>query len=76
MLACACSPLHAAGLCLPPACAHTHAPHHLPAARDGTQFCGEALNVRQGRKRSTYTGKELKKDIERFLETGLVSWLC
>jgi hypothetical protein len=47
-----------------------------PACRAApAQFCGEALNVRQGRKRATYTGKELKKDMERFLETGLVRCL-
>jgi hypothetical protein len=35
------------------------------------QFCGEAINARSGRKRATYTGKELKKDMEVFLQTGV-----
>lgn len=36
-----------------------------------TKFCGEAINSRSGRKRSTYTSKELRKDMEVFLETGV-----
>ena len=28
------------------------------------------MNVRSGRKRSTYTSKELRKDMEVFLQTG------
>jgi hypothetical protein len=35
------------------------------------QFCGEAISARSGRKRATYTGKELKKDMEVFLQTGV-----
>jgi hypothetical protein len=34
------------------------------------QFCGEAISARSGRKRTTYTSKELKKDMEVFLQTG------
>lgn len=36
-----------------------------------TKFCGEAINSRSGRKRATYTSKELKKDMEVFLQTGV-----
>lgn len=61
---------------------HAHAAvHHLgaqtvPSLLHSTlllllQFCGEAINARSGRKRATYTGKELKKDMEVFLQTGV-----
>lgn len=39
--------------------------------KGGTKFVGEAISQRSGRKHSTYTSKELKKDMEKFLETGV-----
>jgi hypothetical protein len=36
-----------------------------------TKFCGDAISVRSGRAKSTYTGKDLKKNMEKFLATGV-----
>lgn len=53
--------------------------------KGGTKFVGEAIAHRSGRKKSTYTNKELKKSMDKYLETGVhpdlqraqqVSWLC
>ncbi|CAD7698746.1 unnamed protein product [Ostreobium quekettii] len=38
--------------------------------KGGTRFVSEAIAQRTGRRRSTYTNKELQKDMEKFLETG------
>ena len=42
--------------------------HHTPAP---LQFDSTAISARSGRKRTTFTGKELKKDMEVFLQTGV-----
>jgi hypothetical protein len=39
--------------------------------KGGTRFVGEAIAHRSGRAKSTYTNKELKKNMEKFLETGV-----
>lgn len=36
-----------------------------------TRFVAEALGIRSGRRRSTYTNAELRKNMERFLQTGV-----
>lgn len=35
-----------------------------------TRFVSEALGVRSGRRRSTYTNAELRRNMQRFLDTG------
>jgi hypothetical protein len=39
--------------------------------KGGTRFVGEAIAHRSGRAKSSYTNKELKKNMEKFLETGV-----
>lgn len=36
-----------------------------------TRFVSEALGVRSGRRRSTYTNAELRRNMQRFLDTGV-----
>jgi len=74
MRSCGCTPRIAAGLAMTPAAQAAAVPHLSPLAPPfphHLQFCGEAINSRSGRKRSTYTSKELRKDMEVFLETGV-----
>eukprot|EP00882_Tetradesmus_deserticola_P027965 GHRQ01031117.1.p1 GENE.GHRQ01031117.1~~GHRQ01031117.1.p1 ORF type:complete len:133 (+),score=30.13 GHRQ01031117.1:573-971(+) len=39
--------------------------------KGGTRFVGEAIAHRSGRAKSSYTNKELRKNMEQFLETGV-----
>ncbi|WIA22889.1 hypothetical protein OEZ86_009830 [Tetradesmus obliquus] len=39
--------------------------------KGGTRFVGEAIAHRSGRAKTSYTSKELKKNMEKFLETGV-----
>mmetsp|Transcript_38722 Transcript_38722/g.99021 ORF Transcript_38722/g.99021 Transcript_38722/m.99021 type:complete len:301 (-) Transcript_38722:109-1011(-) len=39
--------------------------------KGGTRFVGEAIGHRTGRQKSTYTNKELRKNMDKYLETGV-----
>eukprot|EP00882_Tetradesmus_deserticola_P006761 GHRQ01007117.1.p3 GENE.GHRQ01007117.1~~GHRQ01007117.1.p3 ORF type:complete len:116 (+),score=40.05 GHRQ01007117.1:230-577(+) len=39
--------------------------------KGGTRFVGEAIAHRSGRAKSSYTNKELRKNMEQFLQTGV-----
>lgn len=39
--------------------------------KGGTRFVGEAIGHRTGRQKSTYTNKELRKNMDVYLETGV-----
>ncbi len=59
-------------MCCVVAPTHEAPPHSCACCCSVTvQFCGEAISARSGRKRATYTSKELKKDMEVFLQTGV-----
>ncbi len=36
-----------------------------------TRFVGDAIGVRSGRPKSNLTGAEIKKNMEKYLETGV-----
>lgn len=38
--------------------------------KGGTKFVGDAISVRAGRAKSSYTSKDLRKNMDKYLETG------